>query len=322
MNTGWNFTMRQRRGLLVLTALLVCIVVGRGYWKMRIEDNTIAYAPPSHPDETQRSIFYPKKDNSDKKRVSFSPKKTKPQPASIDLNTTTYKELATLPGIGPTFSKRIVKFRDAMGGFDSIAQLKKVYGLPPETYAALEEVFYLGQPFDYAQGEVQGQAQDSSSSFKRKYKSQDADKTSQRSNSKPSTLSAFKVTDLNTADSAALDALPGIGPVLSKRIIRFRKRLGYFAYPEIVKLVYGFSEENYQKALPWLKVAATDKPAISLKSATWNDLKTFPFLDKRMISIILKKQQSGTVYRNWDEVAAIPGMDAQTLKWLRGYVEL
>lgn len=35
--------------------------------------------------------------------------------------------------------------------------------------------------------------------------------------------------ELNSADSAALDALPGIGPYYARQIIRYRNRLGYFA---------------------------------------------------------------------------------------------
>lgn len=51
-----------------------------------------------------------------------------------DLNTVTAEELQSLKGIGPTLSLRITKYREALGGFYSISQLKEVYGLPDETY--------------------------------------------------------------------------------------------------------------------------------------------------------------------------------------------
>ncbi|WP_343785574.1 ComEA family DNA-binding protein [Wandonia haliotis] len=51
-----------------------------------------------------------------------------------DLNTVTADELQSLKGIGPTLSLRIIKYRDALGGFYSISQLQEVYGLPDETY--------------------------------------------------------------------------------------------------------------------------------------------------------------------------------------------
>jgi DNA uptake protein ComE-like DNA-binding protein len=47
----------------------------------------------------------------------------------IELNSADSILLKQLPGIGDKLSKRIVKYRDLLGGFHSINQLKEVYGL-------------------------------------------------------------------------------------------------------------------------------------------------------------------------------------------------
>ncbi len=47
----------------------------------------------------------------------------------IDINSADSTELKSLPGIGNVLSKRIVKYRDLLGGFYSIEQLKEVYGM-------------------------------------------------------------------------------------------------------------------------------------------------------------------------------------------------
>ena len=52
----------------------------------------------------------------------------KPQ-RPLDLNQASAEEWAQLPGIGAVLSRRIVKFRDALGGFASLNQLHQVYGL-------------------------------------------------------------------------------------------------------------------------------------------------------------------------------------------------
>lgn len=54
-------------------------------------------------------------------------------PTSIELNSADSIQLKQLPGIGAVLSKRIVKYRDLLGGFYSIDQLKEVYGLNEQT---------------------------------------------------------------------------------------------------------------------------------------------------------------------------------------------
>ena len=61
----------------------------------------------------------------------------------IEINTCTAEDLIKLKGIGQVLSKRIIKFRDKLGGFVSINQLKEVYGLPAETYESIKGNIYI-----------------------------------------------------------------------------------------------------------------------------------------------------------------------------------
>lgn len=54
------------------------------------------------------------------------------------------------------------------------------------------------------------------------------------------------LTDLNVADSAAFDALPGIGGWFASKIIEHRKALGGFSYKEQLMDIYRFDEEKYK----------------------------------------------------------------------------
>ncbi len=56
---------------------------------------------------------------------------------TIDINTGDTTAFMILKGIGSTLSKRIVKYRESLGGFVSIEQIKEVYGLPSETFEAI-----------------------------------------------------------------------------------------------------------------------------------------------------------------------------------------
>lgn len=51
----------------------------------------------------------------------------------VDINRADSAELLPLPGIGPVFAGRIIKYRNLLGGFVSADQLLEVYGLSEET---------------------------------------------------------------------------------------------------------------------------------------------------------------------------------------------
>jgi competence protein ComEA len=53
--------------------------------------------------------------------------------------------------------------------------------------------------------------------------------------------------NINTADSAALDSLPGIGPALAQRIIDYRQEHGPFARLEDLMEVSGIGPGTFEK---------------------------------------------------------------------------
>ena len=52
-------------------------------------------------------------------------------------------------------------------------------------------------------------------------------------------------TDINRADSAALDALPGIGPWFASKMVAYREALGGYSCPEQLLNIWRFDEEKY-----------------------------------------------------------------------------
>ena len=62
---------------------------------------------------------------------------------TLDINIASAIEFESLPGIGPVLSKRIVKFRDRLGGFYSIEQVGETYGLDSVVFNHLIPHFSL-----------------------------------------------------------------------------------------------------------------------------------------------------------------------------------
>jgi competence protein ComEA len=58
-------------------------------------------------------------------------------PAPININTAGAAEWASLPGIGDVLSQRIVRYRDKLGGFRSVQQVARTYGISDSLFTAI-----------------------------------------------------------------------------------------------------------------------------------------------------------------------------------------
>ncbi len=97
--------------------------------------------------------------------------------------------------------------------------------------------------------------------------------------------------ELNGADSATLVRLPGIGPVLSSRIIKFRSLLGGYASVDQLKEVYGLPVETYNLIKDRVYADTTLLRLIPVNSADYKTLSRLPYLDKSEVSSILKYRE-------------------------------
>ena len=76
--------------------------------------------------------------------LSFVPpgKIVKPS-QTININRADSTQLLPLPGIGPVFAGRIVKYRSLLGGFVRVDQLAEVYGMSFETVDLISSRVYI-----------------------------------------------------------------------------------------------------------------------------------------------------------------------------------
>jgi DNA uptake protein ComE-like DNA-binding protein len=63
----------------------------------------------------------------------------------VEINEADSATLTSLKGIGPVYAARICKYRNYLGGFVSLEQLKEVYQFPEETFLAIKDYLTLDE---------------------------------------------------------------------------------------------------------------------------------------------------------------------------------
>ncbi len=116
-----------------------------------IQQMQASYEIKESQNEFDKSVYFQVEyDKRKSTKSNTSPSSTKlSEKKSIkirDLNFATAEELQVVKGIGKAFSKRIVKYRDMLGGFSDSTQLNEVYGLPNETILELFKSFSIQSP--------------------------------------------------------------------------------------------------------------------------------------------------------------------------------
>jgi competence protein ComEA len=110
------------------------------------------------------------------------------------------------------------------------------------------------------------------------------------------------VVDVNTGDTAAFIALPGIGSKLSQRIINFREKLGGFYSVDQISETFGLPDSTYQKIKLRLKIGNTEIKRININLASVDEMKLHPYLRYAFANAIF---QYRTQHGNYNAVTDI-----------------
>ena len=75
----------------------------------------------------------------DVKSAKVVAEKRKPDVSILDINIADSAAFESLPLIGPVLSARIIKFRNRLGGFYSVEQIKETYGIRDSTFSIIKQ---------------------------------------------------------------------------------------------------------------------------------------------------------------------------------------
>ena len=110
------------------------------------------------------------------------------------------------------------------------------------------------------------------------------------------------VIDVNSADTTAFIALPGIGSKLAQRIINFRDKLGGFYKAEQVAETFGLPDSTFQKIRSRLSISNTGIKQFNINTATVDEMKSHPYIRYNLANAII---QFRTQHGNFTSVADI-----------------
>lgn len=136
----------------------------------------------------------------------------------------------------------------------------------------------------------------------------------------PGEKSSYIVVELNSADSAKLTSLEGIGPAFAKRILNYRERLGGFVNKEQLKEVFGLDELKFSEIKGQVKVDAARIRKININTITFDKLRLMPYLNYKQVNAIIEYRAQHGRYAVLNDLSNIAIIDAGILRKIEPYL--
>ena len=267
-----TYSRREKNGIITLSIILLLLVICRILIPyLPAKERNIDYSAFEKEIEAYQASIIPSK---------HTPSGINPEASlfKFNPNTATADELGKL-GLTEKQIKTILNYRNKVGAFKSKEDFKKIYGIKPEQFQALEPFIVIEQP---------------------------------EGNVKPAFVKTeSKKIELNSADSISLLSLNGIGPAFASRIIKYRNALGGFYEIEQLREVFGLDSILYNKIKNRLFVNASSIRKLDINKLEIVDLKRHPYLRdyQKCKTIVLYRKEHGNYNTVNDLKKAIPGND-------------
>lgn len=126
--------------------------------------------------------------------------------------------------------------------------------------------------------------------------------------------------DINRADSAAFDALPGIGPYFAAKMVQERERLGTYRSTEQLMGIYNFSRERYDALRDLICCLPVEGATeFDLHTASEEQMRSHPYIRSYSLArsiCLYRKYHPGFTVDDLLHEGIIDSTAAVRLKWL------
>ena len=128
------------------------------------------------------------------------------------------------------------------------------------------------------------------------------------------------IISMNQADSMAWEQLPGIGPVLAARIVKYRKKLGGFHSPSQLKEVFGIADSVYEKIATTIRSDTIGLQKIDINHATMEDLKKHPYIRWETAKAIVRYREAHGRFHSLEQLKGIWNIPPETIAKIEPYL--
>jgi DNA uptake protein ComE-like DNA-binding protein len=217
-------------------------------------------------------------------KVGLDNKTANPVMFPFDPNTLTAAQWKQL-GLSEQQAEVVEHYKQKGGRFYKKTDLKKIYAITADDYKRLEPYINI--------------AETSFASVK---------------------LKPGEIIELNSADSAKLTALKGIGPSFAVRIARYRNRLGGFYRKEQLKEIYGIDSALYQEIKTHVSVNPAFIKKIDINKISLDQLRIFPYLGYKQVNAIIQYRIQHGNYNSIADMKNIAILDDGILTKIEPYL--
>jgi competence ComEA-like helix-hairpin-helix protein len=304
----FGFTKKERKGTFYLLLILIGLFILPHYFYLFTKDETIDSS------EFEKEIAQLKIDSSAQKRDykndlqpdndHYSSYKKDEPPLKKELfyfdpNTASEEDWIRL-GIKKRTAQTIQKYISKGGKFYKPEDIKKIYGLSETDAQRLIPYVTISSP--------------------KRESSLAQNKFSEPKNFQPKHV--LQPIDINLADTSAFISLPGIGSVLSKRIISFRQKLGGFYSVDQIAETYNLPDSTFQKIKKYLVLNSKAIKKININSASVDEMRAHPYINYSTANAILQYRQQHGNFNSVDDLKKIMTLNDEFLNKVSPYLSV
>jgi competence protein ComEA len=129
-----------------------------------------------------------------------------------------------------------------------------------------------------------------------------------------------EIIELNTADSARLTEIRGIGPSFAVRIARYRNRLGGFCTKEQLKEIFGVDSLKYAEIKDHVSVNPAKVNRININTISFDQLRIFPYLGYKQVNAIIQYRVQHGNYTSMADMKNVAILDEGILSKIEPYL--